>query len=263
MTAGEHYSAAMKSTSTRAAQRWDERQFFGMKLWLPGSVILFAALVAYCEVCTVLAALPRGGIAASSTWALQITVGWAFIGAFFATYGARITDARLVRAWPLASGTLAVLAIAGFALICETVMAWLSGDSPELLSLVTVRGPMTLAGSALAVVTFGLRRFAAPRRIASLQVMTGTGYVSIATADIECLEADGNYLNVAHVSGRTYLLRSTMQAAERRLGCQFVRVHRSVIVNRARIRERRRGGQLVLQSGRIVRIGRAFRSRLS
>ena len=253
----------MKPTSMRAAQRWDKQPFFGMKLWLPGSVILFAALVAYCEVCTGLAGLPRRGISASSAWALQITVGWAFIGAFFATYGARITDARLVRARPIASATIAALAIAGFALTCETVLAWLSGDSPDLLSLLTVRGPMTLAGSALAVVTFGLRQFAAPKRIESLQVMTGTGYVSIATADIECLEADGNYLNVAHLSGRTYLLRSTMQAAERRLGTQFVRIHRSMIVNRARIRERRRGGQLVLQSGRVVRIGRAFRSRLT
>ena len=36
-----------------------------------------------------------------------------------------------------------------------------------------------------------------------------------------------------------------------------------MIVNRAMIRERRRGGQLVLQSGRVVRIGRAFRSRLT
>jgi DNA-binding LytR/AlgR family response regulator len=93
--------------------------------------------------------------------------------------------------------------------------------------------------------------------------MTGTGHVAIATAEIECLEADGNYLNVAHVSGRTYLLRSTLNAAEQRLGAQFVRIHRSVIVNRGRIRERRRGGQLVLQSGRIVRIGRAFRGRLT
>jgi DNA-binding LytR/AlgR family response regulator len=159
---------------------------------------------------------------------------------------------------------IAVLAIAAFTLGVESGITFLRGDPPELLALLEVRGPMTLVGSGLLVGIFVIRRrFAADPPPDSLEVMTGTGYVTIATAEIECLEADGNYLNVAHVSGRTYLLRSTMQAAERALGQRFVRIHRSMIVNRARIRERRRGGQLVLQSGRVVRIGRAFRSRLA
>ena len=252
----------MKLTSMRVTQRWGERPSFGTKFWLPGSVILFAALAAYCEVCTVLAGLPPAGIAVTGSWALQITVGWAIVGAFVTTYGARLADTRLVRTWPIASGTVAVLAIAAFALACEVAIAFLRGDALDVLALVAVRGPLTLAGSTLAVVLVGLRRFV-PKQTDSLEVMTGTGYVAIATAEIECLEADGNYLNVAHISGRTYLMRSTMHAAEERLGQQFVRIHRSMIVNRSRIRERRRGGQLVLQSGRIVRIGRAFRSRLT
>jgi hypothetical protein len=252
----------MKPTPTRATQRWDQRPFFGMKLWLPGSVILFAALALYCEVCTVLAGLPPAGIAVTGSWALQITVGWAIVGALITTYGARVADMRLVRAWPIASGAVAVVGIAAFALASESVIAFLRGDAPEVLARLAVRGPMTLAGSVLAVAVVGLRRFV-PKRTDTLEVMTGTGRVSIATAEIECLEADGNYLNVAHVSGRTYLLRSTLHAMEQRLGPQFVRIHRSVVINRARIRERRSGGQLVLQSGRVVRIGRAFRGRLT
>ncbi|HET9444973.1 MAG TPA: LytTR family DNA-binding domain-containing protein [Steroidobacteraceae bacterium] len=252
----------MKPTSMRAAQRWDKQPFFGMKLWLPGSVILFAALTLYCEACTLLMGLPPADIAVTGSWALQITVGWAIVGAFLTTYGARVSDSRLVRKRPIASGIVAILAIAAFALISEMTIAFLRGEAPEVLSLVAVRGPLTLAGSTLAVVVIGLRRFV-PQRTDLLEVMTGTGHVSLPTAEIECLEADGNYLNVTHSSGRTYLLRSTMLAAEQRLGPQFVRIHRSVIVNRARIRERRRGGQVVLQSGRIVRIGRAFRSRLT
>jgi hypothetical protein len=252
----------MKLTPMRATQHWDQRPFFGMKLWLPGSVILFGALAVYCEVCTLLAGLPPAGIAVSGSWALQITVGWAIVGALVTTYGARVSDMRLVRTWPIASGVAAVLAIAAFTLASEAVIAFLRGDEREVLSRMAVRGPLTLAGSVLAVAVVGLRRFLA-KRTDTLEVMTGTGHVSIAVAEIECLEADGNYLNVAHISGRTYLLRSTLQAAEQRLGRQFVRIHRSVVVNRARIRERRRGGQLVLQSGRIVRIGRAFRSRLT
>jgi DNA-binding LytR/AlgR family response regulator len=252
----------MKPTSMRAALRWDELQFLGTKFWLPGSVLLFAALAAYCELCTLLAGLPRAGIGVSALWALQITVGWAIVGAFLATYGARLAQAPVVRARPIVSGAVAVLAISTFALTSEIIIASLRGETPEVLSLLGVRGPMTLAGSTLAVVTFGLRRFL-PKRAAELKVMTGTGHVAIATADIESLEADGNYLNVAHISGRTYLLRSTMCAAERQLGPDFVRIHRSTIVNRNRIREQRRGGQLVLQSGRTVRIGRAFRNRLT
>lgn len=253
----------MKPHSARTANRWDERPVAVMKLWLPGSLILFIALAMYCEVCTVLAGLPRPGIATSAPWALQITVGWAIVAAVLATYGGRFAESRLVRAWPIGSGTIAVLVIAAFALASEAVIASLRGDAPEILRLLSVRGPMTVAGATLAVAVVGLRRFWPPRQAAELEVMTGTGFTTIATAEIECLEADGNYLNITHLSGRTYLLRSTMSAAERLLGSrQFVRVHRSTIVNRGMIRERRRGGVLVLRSGRTVRIGRAFRDRL-
>lgn len=50
-------------------------------------------------------------------------------------------------------------------------------------------------------------------------------------ADIEWIQAWGNYVNL-HVRGHDYPLRSTMAAIERRLdGKRFVRVHRSYIVN--------------------------------
>src|SRR5688572_11901309 len=60
----------MKPTAMRAALRWDELPFLGTKFWLPGSVLLFAALAAYCELCTLLAGLPRAGIGVSALWAL-------------------------------------------------------------------------------------------------------------------------------------------------------------------------------------------------
>lgn len=246
------------------ANRWDERPVGVTKVWLPGSLILFVALAVYCEVCTVLAGMPRPGIAVSGAWALQISVGWAVVGALLGTFGARVADANPVRRRPVAAITIAVLAIAAFTLACELVVAQVSGWAPDLLSLLGTRGPMSLAGSALLVAIFAARHRPPGERVrTSLEVMTGTGYVSIATAEIECLEADGNYVNVVHACGRTYLLRSTMGAAERLLGPgQFVRVHRSTIVNRGMIRERQRGGLLVLRSGRTVRIGRAFRDRL-
>ena len=53
----------------------------------------------------------------------------------------------------------------------------------------------------------------------------------IAAADIEWLEASGNYVNL-HVRGRSYPLRSTMNAIAPRLDPKrFKRVHRGYIVN--------------------------------
>lgn len=53
----------------------------------------------------------------------------------------------------------------------------------------------------------------------------------IAAADIEWLQAQGNYVNL-HVRGHDYLLRATMAAVETRLDpSRFARVHRSYIAN--------------------------------
>ncbi len=57
----------------------------------------------------------------------------------------------------------------------------------------------------------------------------------IATADIERLQACGNYVNL-HVAGRDYPLRSTIAAMEAKLDPgRFARVHRSYIVNLDRV----------------------------
>jgi hypothetical protein len=53
----------------------------------------------------------------------------------------------------------------------------------------------------------------------------------IAAAEIEWLQASGNYVNL-HVHGRDYPLRSTIVSIESRLDVRrFVRIHRSYIVN--------------------------------
>lgn len=59
----------------------------------------------------------------------------------------------------------------------------------------------------------------------------------IAAAEVEWLQAAGNYVNL-HVRGRDYPLRTTMAAIETQLDPQrFVRVHRSYIVNLDCVRE--------------------------
>jgi two-component system, LytTR family, response regulator len=56
-------------------------------------------------------------------------------------------------------------------------------------------------------------------------------------AEIDWVEADGDYVSV-HVGGKSWLLRETIAAAEARLALSgFVRIHRSTLVNIYRVKE--------------------------
>jgi two-component system LytT family response regulator len=94
------------------------------------------------------------------------------------------------------------------------------------------------------------------------------GRVFFVNADeVDSIEAAGNYVTV-RVGTDAHLLRIGMTALERRLDPdQFVRIHRSSIVNWNRVREIRpwsRGEQmLVLCNGRALAIGRAYREGLA
>lgn len=88
----------------------------------------------------------------------------------------------------------------------------------------------------------------------------------IATNDIERLQACGNYVNL-HVAGRDYPLRSTIAAIEARLDpARFVRIHRSFIVNLARVAsiEPLESGdaRVHLQDGATLPCSRRYRSGL-
>lgn len=85
-------------------------------------------------------------------------------------------------------------------------------------------------------------------------------------AEIEWLQAQGNYVNL-HVRGRDYPLRSTMAAIESRLeSTRFVRVHRSYIVNVDEIAEIEPtdGGdaRLKMKDGSVVPCSRRYRENL-
>lgn len=109
-----------------------------------------------------------------------------------------------------------------------------------------------------------------PERKKFLQrvVVTSAGrLVFLKTAEIDWLEASGNYVTL-HVGRETYLLRETLTAFDEKLDPeQFVRLHRSAIVNVERIRQLlpwSRGEQIaVLRDGTQFTIGRAFRPRLA
>ena len=88
----------------------------------------------------------------------------------------------------------------------------------------------------------------------------------IAVADVDRVEADGNYVNV-YAQGTAYPRRESLAALEKRLGTRrFVRVHRGHLVNVDRIREIQPWNhgdyRIVLQDGSCVSLSRRYRARL-
>ena len=70
-----------------------------------------------------------------------------------------------------------------------------------------------------------------------LAVRSGGRILLIPAAEVDWLGAEGNYVRV-RTGPRSYLLRETLTALERRLDpARFARIHRSTIVNLERIRE--------------------------
>ena len=85
-------------------------------------------------------------------------------------------------------------------------------------------------------------------------------------SEIDWIEADGNYARL-HVGDEDHLVRETMTALERRLDAgQFVRIHRSTIVNLDRIREIQPWfkGELmvILTGGEQLSLSRKYRKAL-
>lgn len=86
------------------------------------------------------------------------------------------------------------------------------------------------------------------------------------TADIDRIDADGNYVTI-HAQGATWPLRESLAALERKLDPKrFARVHRGHIVNLDRIREIQPWDsgdyRIVLTDGSHVNFSRRYRSRL-
>ena len=92
-----------------------------------------------------------------------------------------------------------------------------------------------------------------------LSITTPRGLVLIEPAEIDWIGASDYYAAV-HVGRRSYLLRESMASLAARLSPhRFLRVHRSVIVNRHRVRELRRSA-LVLHDGTRLGVSRRRRA---
>ena len=134
-------------------------------------------------------------------------------------------------------------------------------------ALTRVRKEVLVGSSRAAALRSLLAGRPAEQRYLQRVVVRSAGKVILLkAADIDWLEGSGNYVTL-HLGRSTYLLRESLNALERKLDPeQFVRSHRSAILNDDRIRELGpwSGGEqaLVLQDGTQLTIGRVFRARL-
>ena len=100
----------------------------------------------------------------------------------------------------------------------------------------------------------------------TLSIRDGGEIVRVATANIDWIDAAGDYMCV-HAGGTTHIMRSTMRELEERLDpAVFQRVHRSTLVNLQRVEKvlPHRNGEyrLVLRGGETVKMGRTYKDKV-
>jgi two-component system LytT family response regulator len=97
-------------------------------------------------------------------------------------------------------------------------------------------------------------------------VRRGSTHTFVAASDVLWIDAADNHLQL-HTAGRTHLVRGTMKDAEGELDPEpFIRVHRSAIVNVARIvaidAQAGDGYVVVLSDGTKLRTSRQYAARV-
>lgn len=135
----------------------------------------------------------------------------------------------------------------------------------QLMALLAeVKGNGELAADPAAVVAN--RAAAAPRFARMLPIRSGRETLRLDVTTIDWIDAAGDYMCL-HADGHTHVLRATMKELEEMLDpLVFQRVHRSTIVNLARVKSLRPhlNGEcfLKLQSGQEVKLSRSFRDKV-
>jgi two-component system LytT family response regulator len=107
---------------------------------------------------------------------------------------------------------------------------------------------------------------APPRTGGKLAIKDGQRILRVDMEAIQWIDAAGDYMCV-HTAQDTHVLRGTMAELEQRLPSQrFQRVHRSTIVNLARVKEMRphQNGEffLVLDSGHELKLSRSYKDKV-
>ncbi|WP_298334617.1 LytTR family DNA-binding domain-containing protein [uncultured Erythrobacter sp.] len=97
---------------------------------------------------------------------------------------------------------------------------------------------------------------------AVLSFKDGTGHRLISPQDIFWIEAGGNFSELVMEDGsRTLVSESLRELAQRLAGFGFVRIHKSIIVNRIQVRETS-PSRVILSNGEVCAVGRTFRESL-
>jgi two-component system LytT family response regulator len=109
-------------------------------------------------------------------------------------------------------------------------------------------------------------RPAEPRAMDRLMVKSAGRVLFLRAAEIDWIEA-ADYYACLHVGAKTHLLRRSMSDLERELDPRtFCRIHRSAIVNIARVRELRLDlhgeYEVALEGGSKVKVSRGYREKL-
>ena len=103
-------------------------------------------------------------------------------------------------------------------------------------------------------------------RMTRLSIKDAGRVLFLDVAELDWIEAADYYVQL-HVGGKSYLHRESMQRLEERLDPgRFLRIHRSAIVNRQRVKELRHKGRelvCVLASGVSLKVARSQRAKLS
>lgn len=73
--------------------------------------------------------------------------------------------------------------------------------------------------------------------------------IRISESEISCLEGEGNYTYVHTVSGKKYMVSKTMKSLTADLGSNFVRIHKSYLINFTLINERLGDERMLRMSG--------------
>jgi two-component system LytT family response regulator len=164
------------------------------------------------------------------------------------------------------------------------VLERLGGDAPETVVFVTAYDKYALKAFEVGALDYLLKPFddarffrvlaraksQAPRSAACALdriIVRSAGRVTFLRAsEIDWIEAADYYASL-HAGARTHLLRRSMSDLERDLDPRmFCRVHRSAIVNVARVRELQVAAngeyEIILDSGAKVRMSRSYREQL-
>ena len=132
----------------------------------------------------------------------------------------------------------------------------------QLMALLAdVKGNGEISPESAAASPTDVRRYAR-----MLPIRAGRETIRLDVTTIDWIDAAGDYMCL-HADGQTHVLRATMKELEDMLDPQvFQRVHRSTIVNLARVRSLRPhlNGEcfLKLQSGQEVKLSRSFRDKV-